>query len=66
LYISVERVFENAKLFGQEKQSELHRVIIHGILHFLGYKDKLESEIISMRFKEDYYLQILDSENNVG
>ncbi len=66
LYISIERVFENAGLFKQNKQKELHRVIIHGVLHLLGYKDKLKSQIETMRFKEDYYLQIFDSINNVG
>lgn len=66
MYISVERVFENAEFFYQEKQRELQRVLIHGVLHLLGYTDKLKSEIETMRFKEDYYLQILDSENDVG
>lgn len=53
IYISVERVLENAKDFNTKFETELHRVIIHGILHFCGYKDKSEEDQKLMRIKED-------------
>lgn len=59
IYISVERVVENAKDFKTNFQDEVHRVMIHGILHFCGYKDKSESEESSMRAKEDESLERL-------
>lgn len=59
VYISVPRVMENASIFNTSFQNELHRVIIHGILHYCGYKDKSEDEKRIMRSKEDKYLNIL-------
>ena len=56
IYISVERVKENALLFQTSFLKELHRIIFHGALHLCGYKDKRESDVKMMRFKEDYYL----------
>ena len=53
IYISVERVAENAIDFKTDFKSELNRVIIHGILHFCGYKDKSIIEEELMRKKED-------------
>lgn len=53
IYISVERVIENAKDFETNFSEELHRVLIHGILHFCGYKDKTASDKKTMRTKED-------------
>ena len=53
IYISVERVAENAKRFRSEFNDELHRVMIHGILHYCGYKDKTETESEEMKHKED-------------
>jgi probable rRNA maturation factor len=53
IYISVERVAENAIRFNSEFNTELHRVIIHGILHYCGYKDKSEATAKLMRLKED-------------
>jgi len=58
IYISVERVEENAKDFEVSFQDELARVLVHGILHYCGYKDKLEEEKVMMRSKEDHYLSI--------
>lgn len=60
LYISKERVFENAKTFKIKPTLEILRVIIHGILHLLGYDDRSEEERENMRRKEDFYLKILD------
>lgn len=62
IYISIDRVRENAKQLNILFSQELLRVIIHGVLHLCGYGDKNKSEIILMRQKEDYYLQL--SENN--
>jgi rRNA maturation RNase YbeY len=56
LLISVERVKKNAEKFSQMYVDELHRVIIHGILHLLGYCDRNSSEKTEMRDKENYYL----------
>ena len=53
IYISVERVKENALVFGQTLDNELNRVLIHGILHYFGYKDKTEVDIATMRNEED-------------
>lgn len=59
IYISVERVKENAKKFKVPFQNELHRVMIHGILHLAGYHDKTPEEVSEMRSKEDYCLSLL-------
>ena len=58
VFISYERVRENAKDFDLKFRDELHRVMIHGVLHYCGYKDKLDDEKILMRAKEDYYLSL--------
>lgn len=59
IYISTERVSENANHFGVDFNEELHRVIIHGILHFCGYKDKTKEESVIMRGLEEKYLKKL-------
>ena len=59
IYISVERVRENASLNDASFQKELHRVIVHGILHLIGFGDKDPEEKFVMRQKEDYYLSLL-------
>ncbi|HEY0899783.1 MAG TPA: rRNA maturation RNase YbeY [Sphingobacteriaceae bacterium] len=56
IFISVERVRENANHFGVAFEDELHRVIIHGTLHLLGYPDKTKAEKTRMTQKEDEYL----------
>ena len=61
IYISVERVEENAKDFKVSFLEELHRVIIHGVLHYLGFKDKTEEEKEIMRAKENDSLLILNN-----
>ena len=53
IMISVERVKENALQFNTSFEQELHRVIIHGVLHLLGQMDKSESEAAEMRKKEE-------------
>lgn len=57
IYISVERVKENARVWHTTIKEELHRVIFHGVLHLCGYKDKLKKEEKEMRRKEDRLLQ---------
>ncbi len=56
VFISVDRVKENAKKFNSEYKDELNRVMIHGALHLIGYKDKKKADQELMRSKEDYYL----------
>lgn len=58
IYISYERVKENAEKLGLDFREELHRVMIHGILHYCGYKDKEDKDKLTMRSKEDYYLSL--------
>ena len=59
IFISIERVKENAKKFNQSVESELNRVVIHGVLHYIGFKDKSESEKKIMRGEEDKCLKLL-------
>lgn len=61
LFISIERIQDNAKTLKTSYQEELHRVIIHGVLHLLGYKDKTEEESENMRKLEDECLLILST-----
>lgn len=56
IMISIERVKDNAKTYKTTFHNELLRVIIHGILHLCGYKDKSSTEIKTMRKKENYYI----------
>ena len=60
IFISVDRVRENANKFNVSFRDELHRVMIHGILHFCNYNDKTKEEKSVMREKEDYYLSLRD------
>jgi probable rRNA maturation factor len=56
VFVSIERVIDNAKDFGVLMNDELHRVMVHGILHYCGYKDKSKTEANLMRSKENHYL----------
>jgi len=56
IFISIDRIRENAAKFGITEATELHRVIIHGVLHLLGYKDKSPADKNKMTQKEDFYL----------
>lgn len=60
LFISVDSVRENSKEFGTDFDEELHRVIVHGLLHLIGYDDHTEEEQKVMRSKENYYLSLRD------
>ena len=59
IYISVERVKDNANDFNELFENELHRVMVHGVLHYCGYKDKTTDEATVMRSKENHYLEVL-------
>ena len=62
IFISTERVSENAEKFQVSFQEELKRVIAHGLLHFCGYKDKTDDEAQLMREKEDEKIKMLHVE----
>ncbi|AXT61873.1 rRNA maturation RNase YbeY [Aquimarina sp. AD10] len=62
IFISTERVFENAKKFKVSETNEMSRVIVHGILHLCGYKDKSDDEAALMRNKEDEKLLLFHVE----
>jgi len=57
IFISIERVIENAKSFKVSVDEELGRVLAHGVLHLAGYKDKKSDDKKLMRSKEDFYLE---------
>jgi len=61
LFISIDRTNENAKTFGKTQINELNRVIAHGLLHLLGFKDKTAEDIAEMRSMEERALSMLAS-----
>ncbi len=58
LYISVDRIRDNAEQLGISFKRELHRVVFHGCLHLTGYNDKSSQQIKTIREREDYYLRL--------
>lgn len=58
IFISIDRVKENALTYSKTHRDELHRVMAHGLLHFCGYNDKTDDDQSVMREKEDYYLSL--------
>lgn len=62
IYISIERVRDNATELKTDFEEELHRVLIHGVLHLIGYGDKSAAEKSTMRKKEDAYLSLLQKQ----
>lgn len=58
IFISIDRVKDNAKQLSVSLNNELHRVMVHGVLHLCGYKDKTDEEEKEMRMKEDHYLSL--------
>lgn len=58
LFISIDSVRENAIEYGTDFSDELNRVMVHGILHLIGYDDHTEEDIAMMRKKENYYLSL--------
>lgn len=61
LFISVDSVRENALFYKTEFTDELNRVIVHGLLHLIGYDDHSDEDIKVMRSKENYYLEVRKS-----
>jgi len=60
LFISSERLLDNAETFDNEVIKEVYRVVFHGVLHLVGYKDKTEADKKLMTYKENYYLSEVD------
>ncbi|MFW6327435.1 MAG: rRNA maturation RNase YbeY [Bacteroidota bacterium] len=60
LFISLDRIRDNALKFQTTFYKELYRVILHGLLHLVGYRDKTDVEQEKMREKEDFYLEGID------
>jgi len=58
IYISIDRIKDNARKYDEKEVTELSRVIVHGMLHLLGYNDQSSTEKILMKEKEDYYLNL--------
>ena len=58
LFISIDSVRENAQFYGTEFADELNRVMVHGLLHLIGYDDHSEADNAVMRQKENYYLEM--------
>jgi rRNA maturation RNase YbeY len=63
LYISLDRVRDNAKTMGEKYQSELLRVVAHGVLHLIGYQDKKSEQIVEMRACESDAISLYLSMN---
>lgn len=64
--ISIDRIKENATTFGRSYESELHRVIIHGVLHLIGFDDLTNEEEKVMREKEEEALEMMFSKKNIN
>ena len=64
IFISYDRIIENSGKFATDKINEVNRVMVHGLLHLLGYDDKSKEEIRLIREKEDHYLAQVMSQNN--
>lgn len=58
IFISIDRILENSEKFSASFDDELHRVMIHGVLHLIGYGDKDDRSKVKMRKKEDAYLSL--------
>ena len=56
IFVSLQRISDNASTLSKNYEEELRRVLAHGILHLCGYKDKTEEEELLMRSKEDFYI----------
>lgn len=59
IFISIDRALENAADLGLSLEQEVRRLLVHGLLHLMGYKDKSKQEKTLMTEKEDYYLSLL-------
>ncbi len=59
IFVSLDRVLENSSDYNVSYNNELFRILIHGVLHLLGFNDKLEDDKVIMTEKEDFYLKML-------
>lgn len=64
LYISLDRVMDNAQTFEVDKTQELRRVIFHGCLHLCGYGDKTKAQVTEMRKMEEVYMMVYDKKSD--
>jgi rRNA maturation RNase YbeY len=64
IYISIDRIKENSKLYNTTFSTELHRVMFHGALHLCNYGDKTKSQSLTMRSKEEFYLQMFSEKKH--
>ena len=62
IFISIQRVEENAELYKEDMDEELRRVMVHGALHLMGYGDKEEEEVLMMRGKEEEKMKLFHVE----
>jgi len=60
IFISIDRIAENSEIYNSGFKNELHRIVVHGVLHLLGYKDKSKKDKLLMTEKEDTYLKLLE------
>lgn len=60
IFISIDRIKENARIHTQSETDELSRVLSHGLFHLMGYKDKSKSEIKKMREKEEFAIELFE------
>jgi len=60
IFISIDRVLDNSVEFKTTFENELNRILIHGVLHLVGYKDKNKKDKLLMTAKEDFYLKLLN------
>lgn len=60
IFISIDRITENSEIYNSGFKNELYRIVVHGVLHLLGYKDKLKKDKLLMTEKEDNYLKLLE------
>lgn len=64
IFISYERILDNSSMLATKLEDELHRVMIHGIMHLCGYKDKKTEERANMTVKENQYLELFTLQKN--
>lgn len=64
IFISIDRAKDNSNQLSVNLDNEVHRLMVHGLLHLLGYKDKNKKDKILMTEKEDYYLSLLTEKSN--
>lgn len=65
IYVSIDRVRENASIFGVSFENELHRVLAHGVLHLMGYKDKTDKDAKQMRKMEEFAIQLFSQVSSI-